>query len=176
MSQLFTYQKYILRNIHVSRQLIKNVHECPLIESFSLQINPISKDNARLLSATALGYSLIGLTPSQLFKTSRRSKERFLSGSKTTLRKQRALNLLSVLKTLVLFNSVNFKGFNQTKPNRSASLVPKHFSFFIGTSRAFETELMGFGDEGLAAHAVITLSHIEKSGTTLRSFRLPVYS
>ena len=174
--QCQSYQRYVLNSVHVSRQSVSNVHKCPQLTGVSFQISPLAQDQHRLLGVATLLGCLSGRSPSQLFKVSRRSKERLLCGARVTLRKAEALNAISALRTLSFYYSVNFRGFNQTTPNKSASLSPKHLGFFLGARRAFDTGLLGFEDSGLAAHIVFSFTSVDAGSTTLRGLRAPVYA
>ena len=170
------YQSYILRSVVVSRQKLSGVHDCPSITGLNIQLSPMSIDQSRILGAASLLSILSGQSPCQLFKFSRRSKERKLSGGFVTLRGARALKAISSFKALSLFYSANFRGFKSTTPNKSSSFCPKHLSFFLGARRAFDTGLLGFEDNGIFCHFVISFSSPDYSDTITRGLRLPVYS
>jgi hypothetical protein len=172
----YKYQSYILRSLLISKQKVNSIYYCPSIKSVSVQLAPIFLEKQRILGATALLLSLCGYSPRQLFKISQRFKEKKLSGSLITLRGIKAVNFLSKLKTFSFFYSSNFKGFKQPLPNKSVSFCPKHLSFFLGARRAFDTGLLGFEDNGLFCHVVITLSNQDDSNIISRSLRLPIYT
>lgn len=170
------YQDYVLRSLAISRHKLASVHDCPCVKGVSIQLSPLSRDQFRLLGASALLTVLSGRSPCQLFRVNQRSNERLLCGGRVTLRNSKSLAALSSLRTLAFFYSANFRGFQRTSPNKSTSIRPRHLSFFLGARRAFDTGLLGFEDSGIIGHVVISLSNPDASDTLLRGFKIPTYA
>ena len=81
-----------------------------------------------------------------------------------------------VLNNLVFFESANFRGFKvSSKPNKTLNLNLKHLSFYYGTTRAFDGELLGFNDSSLQASLQISFATPTNNGFLVRGSSIPIY-
>ena len=76
----------------------------------------------------------------------------------------------------MFFEAANFRGFQiSPKPNKTLNLNLKHLSFYYGTHRAFDGELLGFNDSSLQASLQISFSTPINNGFLLKGGSIPVY-
>ena len=171
---LHYYQSHVTRYLQASRLSLKNPHKCPVIVSIHIQAAPAALSTRTLLGTSVLLLALTGAKPTLLIKTSRRTKESFVSGTKIKVRGKEALDFLVSLRSTAFYYSFNFRGFLVNSPNPTQSLTLKHLSYLRSLNRAFDTGILGFEDDGLSAFLQISHSNGEGCSTLLRAARLPM--
>ena len=171
---LHYHQTHVIQYLQTSRLLLKNPHRCPKIVSINIQAAPTALSTRTLLGTSVLLLALTGSKPTLLIKTSRRTKESFVSGTKIRVRGKKALYFLLALRSTAFYYSFNFRGFLVNPPNPTQSLTLSHLSYFRSLNRAFDTGILGFEDDGLSAFLQISHSNNEGCSTLLRAARLPI--
>lgn len=170
------HYRYILRSLIVSKHTMENTHNINKIKSIHLQVSPVGTRKEALFFLAAFLCGLTGKYPSFLYNFNKRTKTSFIGGAKVTFNKKSCWPLLTVLNNLVFFESANFKGFQVSpKPNKTLSLNLKHLSFYYGTHRAFDGELLGFNDSSLKASLQMSFSTPKHNGFLVRGCSIPIF-
>jgi len=167
--------KYILRSLIVSKYSLENTHYINTVKSIHLQIAPVGARKESLYFLAAFICGLTGKYPSFLYNFNKRTKQSFIGGAKITFGKNSCWPFLMVLNNLVFFEAANFRGFKvSSKANNTLNLNLKHLSFYYGTHRAFDGELLGFTDSSLKASLQISFSTPTNNAFLLRGASIPI--
>jgi len=168
--------KYILRSLIVSKYSLENSRYINKIKAIHLQVAPVGARKESLYFLAAFICGLAGKYPRFLYNYNKRTKQSFIGGAQITFGKRLLWPFLIVLNNLIFFESANFRGFKvSSKPNNTLNLNLKHLSFYYGTTRAFDGELLGFNDSSLKASLQISFSTLTNNGFLVRGSSIPIY-
>lgn len=169
------YHDKVIRYLNLSRQYQKNVHVCPNMNAMYLAISPDSKSPRALSSSAGIITCITGAHTRISVRVNRRSKESFLAGSAVTLRNRKVYTVLSCIQHFAFYNSANFRGLVGYPKETGVSYKWGHVEFFVGSNRAFNGNLTGFGDENSVSFISFAFSQQEYALFFLRGLRLPAY-
>jgi hypothetical protein len=168
--------KYLLRALITSKYILENTYSINKVRSIHLQAALVGTRKECLYLLAAFVCGLTGKYPSFLYNFNKRTKQSFIGGVKVTLGKRFLWPFLMLLNNFVFFESANFRGFKVSpKPNKTLNLNLKHLSFYYGTHRAFDGELLGFNDSSLKASLQLSFSTPTNNGFIIKGSSLPIY-
>lgn len=172
---LKSYHDKVLRYLHLSRQPQANAHLCPELGVVRILTSPDTRNSRALSSGASILASISGAPSCVSVRVNRRSKESFLAGSFVTLRRSTAYAALSCLLNFSFYNSANFRGLLGYSQEVGASYRLSHLEFFLGSSKAFNGSLTGFGDDNSATFLSLSFNRKGYAVFFLRGLRLPAY-
>nr|YP_009239995.1 ribosomal protein L5 [Lotharella oceanica]AMN87076.1 ribosomal protein L5 [Lotharella oceanica] len=172
---LQTYHYKVLRYLHLSRQAQTNAHLCPKLGALRISTSPDTKSSRALSSGAGVLASISGGPSRVSVRVNRRSKESFLAGSCITLRRSSAYAAISCLLNFSFYNSANFRGLLGSPQEVGASYRLAHLEFFLGSSKAFNGSLTGFGDDSSATFLSLSFNRKGYAVFFLRGLKLPAY-